>query len=271
MPVDNQLPAIKPQEEESRITGFIRDTFKQAGKTTAVVAVSGGVDSATSLALTARALGPDHVHALLLPSNESSEQNTADSTLLAEFLKIPGRNVHEIGIGSLQDITKQVLSLYTNTLQDPSLTTARTGNIAARLRMLILYDQAAAHDALVVGTENLSEHYLGYFTRFGDEASDAEPIKHLFKTQVYALAAALQIPQAIIKKAPSAGLWADQTDEAELCFSYEQADPILYFHFEKGKKKQELLKLGFDENLIEKVLDHCDRVAFKHSVPYHLK
>lgn len=264
--INNQLPAINPAEEIEKITTFFSDTFDKAGKKTAIVAVSGGIDSATSLALAVKALGPENVQVILMPSNESSEKNTSDGALLAEFYKIPEKNVHEINIGALQDIAKQTITFYGKA----EITPARIGNIAARLRMTILYDQAMAHDGLVVGTENRSEHFLGYFTRFGDEASDIEPIKHLYKTQVYALAVGLKVPQAIIKKAPSAGLWADQTDEAEFGFSYIHADPILYFYFDQKKTKQDIVALGYSPDLINDVLAYAEKSAFKHLVPYHL-
>lgn len=267
MKVDNQLPAINPESEIEKIVTFISTTFKEQGKTKAVVAVSGGIDSATSLALSTKAIGPENVHVLLLPSNESSEKNTADGALLAELYKIPEKNVHEINIGALQDIAKQTVTFYGK----GEITPARVGNIAARLRMIMLFDQAMAHDALVIGTENKSEHYLGYFTRFGDEASDIEPLRHLYKTQVYALAVGLNVPQAIIKKAPSAGLWADQTDEAEFGFSYIHADPILYFYYDQKKTKEEIIALGYSKELVDKVLTYSAKSAFKHLVPYHLQ
>ena len=104
----------------------------------------------------------------------------------------------------------------------------RLGNIMARVRMICLYDLAKQLDALVCGTENKSEKYLGYFTRFGDEASDIEPIMHLYKTEVYELAKHLGIPGAIVAKPPSADLWSEQTDERELGFSYKEADQVLH-------------------------------------------
>ncbi|MBI2190192.1 MAG: NAD(+) synthase, partial [Candidatus Levybacteria bacterium] len=109
----------------------------------------------------------------------------------------------------------------------------RLGNIMARVRMILLYDLAKKHQALVCGTENRSEYHLGYFTRFGDEASDFEPIRHLYKTQVYQLASYLGVPKTVIDKKPTAGLWAEQTDEGEFGFSYKEADPVLYLYFDK--------------------------------------
>lgn len=264
---DLALPAIKPDKQAVKITKFIADTFKKTGKKTAVVAVSGGVDSATTLALTVRALGPNHVHALLLPSNQTSTSHLNDAHHLSETLKLLSGHIHEINIGAIQDITTQSLKLYT---KSTSISAKRLGNLAARIRMIVIFDQAQALDALVVGTENKSEHLLAYYTRFGDEASDLEPIKHLYKTQVYALAAHLDLPANFLTKAPSAGLWTNQTDESELGFSYQEADPILWQHFDKGKSAPQLVKLGFDKDLVHQILTHCQAVDFKHHVPYHL-
>jgi len=139
--------------------------------------------------------------------------------------------------------------------------------MAARVRMVVLYDQAKLENALVVGTENYSEQMLGYFTRFGDEASDIEPIRHLYKTQVYELAKHLGVPQEIVVKEPSADLWRGQTDEGELGFSYAQADPILAM-FAQGKSSEDMIKAGCDKKLVEAVLNQVRANNFKHKVPH---
>src|SRR5258708_26883046 len=113
------------------------------------------------------------------------------------------------------------------------------------MRMIILYDLAKKYKALVCGTENKSENLLGYFTRFGDQASDIEPIEHLYKTQVYQLAKYLNLPDAIITQQPSAGLWQGQTDEGQFGFTYEEADQVLFLHFEKKLVVEIIEKLGF--------------------------
>jgi len=274
---DLHLPAIKPKEETTTIINFIKSTFTDAGKTEAIIALSGGVDSATSCALAARALGPEHIHALLLPSFQTSETHTKDAMQAAEACGITHDHILEINLAAIQQAFATTLQLYTSPSKDSLLKVAshpitfdRLGNIAARIRMTLIYDQARAHDALVIGTENRSEHLLGYYTRYGDEASDLEPILHLYKTQVFAIAAHLKVPQHIVKKAPTADLWADQTDEAELGFSYLDADPILYHHFDQHKSQEQLADMGYNPQLILKILTHCQRIDFKHHVPYHL-
>jgi NAD+ synthase len=145
------------------------------------------------------------------------------------------------------------------------------GNIMARVRMILLYDLAKKRQALVCGTENKSEHLLGYFTRYGDEASDFEPIKHLYKTQVYQLAKALGVPNEIIQSPPSAGLWLGQTDEKQFGFSYYQADQILFLYLEKGLSLPVIVKkTGVEKRIVEKVISWYKTNDFKHRIPYSL-
>jgi NAD+ synthase len=279
------LPSIDATRETGRITTFIRDTFKRTGMTTAIVAVSGGIDSATTLALTTAALSPKKVIALHLPAKSTDPRHTHDANLLTQKLHLPHANVHLIRIDSIIQKTWRIISHYAPNHPTPEKNTPdrkpgirphtttnrlRLANLAARIRMLIIYDQAKKHHALVVGTENHSEHLLGYYTRFGDEASDLEPIKHLYKTQVIKLAQHLDLPQEIIDKPPTAGLWPGQTDAQELGFSYETADPILYLH-QKGQSRSDLIKAGFDKNLVESVLSQVEATGYKHHVPYTLK
>ena len=136
----------------------------------------------------------------------------------------------------------------------------------ARVRMIALYDYAKEIDGLVCGTENKSEFLLGYFTRFGDGASDFEPIQHLYKTQVYEVATKLGVPDKIIKRMPSANLWENQTDEEELGFSYKEADEVLYLYFDKGMKIEEIL-VKSSKNA-GKIIDFANRNSYKHHVPY---
>lgn len=217
-----------------KIIEFIKTTFKQQQFTKAIVAVSGGVDSATSLTLAVKALGPDNVYSLQLPYKKHQSLELAD--LAIKTAGIPKNQQLVINIGRIVD----KLAVKLNAKKDR----VRLGNIMARVRMICLFDQAKKLKALVVGTENKSEHELGYFTRFGDEAADIEPIIHLYKTQVYKLAKELEVPEAIIKAPPTAGLWPGQTDEAELGQTYEQIDAKL--------------KLGKTPP------------SFKHQTPYHL-
>ncbi len=262
-------PKINPQKEVEKITTFIKQTFVSTEKGKALVPVSGGIDSATSLFLTARALGPENVLVLYLPAKSSDPIHLKDAKLAVKTAHIPEANCCLINIGSVVQKTWRIINHYASLskLKDHQLNRLRLANLMVRIRMLIIYDQAKALDALVVGTENRSEYLLGYFTRYGDEASDLEPLRQLYKTQVYDLAKFLSVPQEIISKEPSADLWPGQTDARELGFSYQEADPILYL-FKQGKTESEITKLGYRAETVKKVLTQIKSTQFKHQVPY---
>jgi NAD+ synthase len=131
----------------------------------------------------------------------------------------------------------------------------------------VLFDYAKTLNALVLGTENKSEHYLGYYTRFGDEASDIEPLRNLYKTEIYRLAEHLAIPEGIREAVPTAGLWAGQTDEGQFGFAYKAADEILYGLHEAQLSPQELVERGLDKQTIDAVQTWVERMAFKHNLP----
>lgn len=225
-------------KEAKEVVTFIKQVFRREKIKKAVVAVSGGIDSSLVLTLTVKALGAKNVFALQLPYGR---QSTQLSDLIVDFVKTPPTNRRRVNIKTAVDSFK---------VKDKT----RLGNIMARARMIYAYDLAKKLGALVVGTENKSEKLLGYYTRFGDEASDLEPIIHLYKTQVRQLALKFALPEAIINQTPSAGLWQGQTDQQELGFSYDVADQVL-----QGKKSN------------KKVLNRLKKVAFKKRVPYTLK
>jgi NAD+ synthase len=143
----------------------------------------------------------------------------------------------------------------------------RRGNIMARARMVVWYDRSAAFKGLVVGTSNKTEILLGYTTLFGDSASALNPIGDLYKTQVRQLSRALGIPQAIIDKAPSADLWAGQTDEGELGFTYERVDQLLALLVDRRYSPRECMEEGFDEKFIQMVIERVRRNQFKRMQP----
>ncbi len=239
-----------------KIIDFLKRETYLAGFNRLIVSLSGGVDSSTVTNLAVKALGKESVLVVRLPHKDLNHDN--DAELVISQLKIPKASVFEIEIS---EIVAEFLKKLPKTDQ------LRTANLMARVRMIILYDLAKKHQALVCGTENKSEYLLGYFTRFGDQASDLEPIKNLYKTQVIELAKHLGVPEKIIQKPPTAGLWSGQTDENELGFSYEEADPILAHHFDGNLPWKKIIDLGFKPALVEKVEKRVEANKFKHQVP----
>lgn len=251
-----QLQDSKKNIDE--ITTFLTNVFELQQKTQAVIAISGGIDSAISLSLLARAVPKKDIHCILLPYGE---QSVADSETICHWNDIPQDNWHEINIKPMVDVFAAELGLAVNE-------TYRLGNLMARARMMVVYDFAKKLDALVVGTENKTEKFLGYFTRFGDEASDIEPIQHLYKTQIRQLAQELSLPSIFLEKPPSAGLWGGQTDEIELGFTYTDADKVLEAFIDNGVAANQIVIDGVDPYVVQRVIERVKSQFFKHEVPY---
>ncbi|MCE2489054.1 MAG: NAD+ synthase [Anaerolineae bacterium] len=223
------------------LCGFIHDQTQKAGLPRAVIALSGGIDSALSAALAARALGTENVLAIRMPWRDSAPNSLADADLLIEALGLPALTV---------EITEMVLPLFE---RFPQMDRRRRGNIMARQRMIVSYDQSVAWGGLVMGTSNKTEFLLGYSTIYGDSGVALQPIADLYKAQVRQLAAALDLPQSILDKAPSADLWEGQTDEEELGFTYEQVDQVLYLLVDERYVVDEVVEEGFERNFVEDV------------------
>lgn len=252
------MNAFNPEETAQVLTAFLADAFSSAGFSKAIIALSGGVDSSTSAALVVRALGKGNVFPVLLPYGNLTTQGTNDARHVIDFLEIPQENIIEVDIAPFVD---PLLAF------NQSMDKVRKGNVMARTRMIVLFDKAKANNALVVGTENKSEHLLGYFTRFGDEASDIEPLRNLYKTQVYQLAKYLGVPEPILTKKPTAGLWEGQTDEGEFGFTYKDADEILSLLYDEKKSIDEAIASGYNQKVVEKVRLRISANSYKHYLP----
>jgi NAD+ synthase len=244
------------QQEINKIVSFLQTIFKKTNKQKAVVAVSGGIDSAVSLSLATKALGAENVFPILLPYKN---QDMSDAIMALDLNKIPAENRHEIQISPAVEIIAKGLNIDN---EDKF----RLGNVMARVRMINIYDLAKKLNALVCGTENKSEKYLGYFTRFGDEASDVEPIIHLYKNQVRVIAKELNLPEVFLSKAPSAGLWSGQTDEKELGFSYEELDKVLVQYIDQKAPADEI-----KGDKAKEIISKIESMAFKQVVPYKIE
>ncbi len=247
------------------ITAFIKETLTRTRFSEVVVGISGGVDSALATSLAAKAIGASHVHALLLPYKNWHDEHKTHARLLLNNLKIPAAHIHEINIAPMVETFIKELGINNHESRENKV---RIGNLMARCRMIALFDFAKKLPGLVLGTENKSEHYLGYFTRFGDEASDIEPIRGLYKTEVYKLAEYLNLPQEILTKAPTAGLWLGQSDESQFGFSYKEADQVLWGLFEAKLSVEELIKQGLSKDVINRVSAWVKQVEFKNHLPY---
>lgn len=258
--MNKDLLKINPQEEKEKIVAFLKKTFENQQITKAVIGISGGIDSATSFALLTETLNPEDIIVAHMYYFESNFTHM-ESVIMQK--KIPRENIYHI---TIKEPVDELIKLQN--IETTESNKIRIGNIAARMRMIILYDLAKKVNGLVCGTENKSENLLGYFTRFGDQASDIEPIEHLYKTQVYQLAEHLGLPEEIIKQEPSAGLWIGQTDEGQFGFTYEEADQVFYLHFEKQQTVEEIEKQKLKN--AKKILDWHKQNLFKHETPYTL-
>jgi NAD+ synthase len=246
---------IEPGETAAEIENFISSQIARASAAGAVLGLSGGLDSTVTAYLTVRALGPDRVYPFILPYHTSSEETLADARLVAKKLGLAV---------AVLDVTPQI-DAYFEAIGDQ--TPLRLGNKVARERMSILYDQAKARGALVVGTGNRSERLLGYATLWGDMACDLAPLGGLFKTQVQQLAVHLRVPQRIIEKPPTADLWPGQTDEAELGISYQEADPLLHLLVDRRLAVPDILALGCDAAEVKRLRRLLRASAHKRRLP----
>jgi NAD+ synthase len=237
------------------LTGFIKSEITRVGMTRAIINLSGGLDSALSCALAVEALGADNVLALRLPYRASSSNSLTDAQLLIDQLGIQSMTIE------ITDMVDALIKL------EPEMSNVRKGNIMARARMIVLYDQSEANKSLAVGTSNKTEILLGYSTIYGDSACAINPIGDLYKTQVRQLSRAMNIPAPIIDKPPSADLWADQTDEKELGFTYEEVDRLLYLLVDQRYSPQEAVEAGFNEKFVNTVTTRIRRNQFKRMQP----
>lgn len=234
---------------------FLTDQFRKKGFQDAVLGLSGGIDSALGAAFLVEALGPKHVTGLAMPSDESSPESVTDAREVARFLGIRLE---------LRPIGRVVKSFFHGRSNVGRL---RIGNAAARTRMMHLFDYSSEHHALVAGTSNKTELLLGYGTWHGDVACAINPIGDLYKTQVWQLAEFLGLPQRVIDKAPSADLWRGQTDEAELGFSYIEADRLLHLMVDLEYSHDSLIDAGFSASFVDTVYRRVVKSQFKRSLP----
>jgi len=237
------------------LTGFIRSEISRAGFSRAVVNLSGGLDSTLSCYLAAEAMGAENVLALRLPYKSSAPDSLEHAQMVIEALGVQALTI---------PITDMADALIQRT---PEMSRVRQGNIMARLRMIVLYDQTEVFQGLAVGTGNKTEILLGYTTLYGDSASAINPLGDLYKTQARQLARAIGIPTAILDKPPTADLWIGQTDEGELGYTYAEVDQLLYLLVDQRYKPEDCVLAGFAESFVRAVWERVRRNHFKRLMP----
>ncbi len=239
----------------SILCGFIKTEITRAGFSHAVVALSGGIDSALSCYLSAEALGPENVLAVRLPYKSSSKDSLEHAQKVIDILGV-------------QSVTIPITAMVDPYFEHfPELSQVRRGNIMARARMIVLYDQSESFRGLAVGTGNKTEILLGYTTLFGDSACALNPLGDLYKTQVRQLSRDLNIPQEIIQKPPTADLWENQTDEGELGYTYAEVDQLLYLLVDQRYSPSDCVAQGFSESFVSRVIERVRRNHFKRILP----
>jgi NAD+ synthase len=241
-----------------RVIGeFIRGQLRQAGFERVVLGLSGGIDSALVAYLAAEAIGASQLRCVLMPYRTSSPASREDAEAVVGALGCASEVV---------DISPMVDGFF-ECAGGSDASALRRGNFAARMRMAVLYDRSVTWGGLVIGTGNKTESLIGYTTLFGDSACAFNPIGDLYKSQVRQLAAAIGVPEAVIRKAPSADLWPGQTDEDEAGFRYHELDRLLYWRIDKRRSVEELAALGFDAAVVARVDRMVAGAEFKRQVP----
>jgi len=237
------------------LVSFVSDEVRKVGISRAVLGLSGGIDSALVAFIAAEALGPENVHAICMPYKTSNPESEAHARLVAAACGVNFK---------LVQITPMVDAYFG---MFPDADNMRRGNKMARERMTVLFDHSALLPALVLGTSNKTELLLGYGTLYGDMASALNPIGDLYKTQVWQLSEAMGVPSEVINKQPSADLWAGQTDEEELGFTYRQVDELLYAMVDQRMTRTELIGAGFAPEFVATVYGRVQNSHFKRRLP----
>ena len=258
-PLDMSLSTDELDVHRDHITDFIRDQYEGAGADQAIIGLSGGIDSTLTSHLIVEALGAEHVHALVMPSEVNRESNMSDAERVAsELLGV------EYDVVEITPIADAFLSAYPDAEDDQMA----TGNLYVRIRAVLNYLVANTEGGLVVGTGNRTEALVGYFTKYGDGAVDCHPIANLYKQQVRQLARHVGVPEDLAAKEASAGMWVGQTDEAELGMDYDTLDSILALHVDGPLSASATAEhIGVEEATVETVRGLFERSAHKRQVP----
>ena len=257
-PLDLRLSESELEATADHLAAFVEDVVDDASAEGAVIGLSGGIDSTTVAYLAVEALGPDAVHGLVMPSVANSEENMSDAEWVAQELGI------EYDVVEIQPIAEAFFDAFPEAADDRMA----AGNVYVRTRAVLNYFVANHEDKVVLGTGNRAEAMTGYFTKYGDQAVDCNPIGNLYKQQVRQLAAHLGAPENLVSKTPSAEMWSGQTDEEEMGLGYDTLDAILALHVDGPLSKAATVRaLDVEEAHVERVVDLYERSAHKRAMP----
>jgi len=253
---------FSPAELEARrehIVEFIADLVDDAGAEGAVIGLSGGIDSTTTAYLAVEALGADAVHGILMPSSVNPDADETDAERVAESLGI------EYDTIEINPIVDAFVDAAPDHAADDRMA---LGNVRVRTRAVLNYFVANAEDRLVLGTGNRSEAATGYFTKYGDQAVDCNPIGNLYKCQVRQLARDLGVPEALVTRTPTAAMWEGQTDEEEMGLEYDDLDAILALHVHGPLSRHATMEtLEIPADAIDRVVELYEASAHKRAMP----
>ena len=265
VPLDLSLSASELDAQREHITAFIHETVDGAGADGAVLGLSGGIDSTLTAFLTTEALGSEGLHGLVMPSEVNSDENMSDAERVAEELGI------EYDVIEVEPVVEAFLDAFPESIDgdvesDPLKTAV--GNVRVRTRAVCNYFVANHENRVVLGTGNRSEALVGYYTKYGDGAVDCHPIGNLYKMQVRQLARHVGVPDDLVEKTPTAGMWVGQTDEEEMGMGYDTLDAILALHVDGPLSKSATARaLEIEERQVESVEGLHERSAHKRRMP----
>ncbi|WP_053946968.1 NAD+ synthase [Halolamina sediminis] len=258
-PLDIRFSEAELEAAREEIVSFIRDTVDAAGAEGAVLGLSGGIDSTLTAYLAVEALGEDGLHGLTMPARVSDEELMSDAEAVAESLGIP------YDVIEIEPIAETFDEAYPEGIEDKTA----AGNVRVRTRAVLNYYVANTENRVVLGTGNRSEAMTGYFTKYGDQAVDCNPIGDLYKQQVRQLAAHVGVPHELVMQTPTAEMWEGQTDEEEMGLNYDHLDAVLALHVDGPLSTAATVRYvdGVTEEHVQRVEELVEGSAHKRSMP----